>query len=124
MNFWESFWWFLCVYALFAFLYALYIVIGDVISDDRLNGWAKAAWIFFLAFLPFLTLLVYMVVRGKGMAQRSKDKAREAQKSTDEYIRSVASASPSDEISKAKALLDAGTISAEEFERIKRKAMV
>jgi hypothetical protein len=128
MNFWESFWnifwWFFCVYALFAFLYALFIVIGDVFRDDKLNGWLKAVWIFFLAFLPFITLLVYMVARGKGMTQRSMDRARESQKSTDAYIRSVASASPSEEISKAKALLDSGTISPEEFERIKSKVMV
>lgn len=128
MNFWDSFWsifwWFFCVYALFAFLYALFIVIGDVFRDDALNGWLKAVWIFFLAFVPFLTLLVYMIVRGKGMTQRSMDRAREAQKSTDAYIRSVATASPSEEISKAKALLDSGTISADEFERIKSKVMV
>lgn len=128
MNFWDSFWsifwWFFCVYALFAFLYALFIVIGDVFRDDALNGWLKAVWIFFLAFVPFLTLLVYMIVRGKGMTQRSMDRAREAQKSTDAYIRSVATASPSEEIAKAKALLDSGTISADEFERIKSKVMV
>jgi hypothetical protein len=123
-NFWNIFWWFFCVYALFAFLYALFIVIGDVFRDDKLNGWLKAVWIFFLAFLPFLTLLVYMIVRGKGMTQRSMERAREAQKSTDEYIRSVATASPSEEISKAKALLDSGTISTDEFERIKSKVMV
>jgi hypothetical protein len=123
-NFWNIFWWFFCVYALFAFLYALFIVIGDVFRDDKLNGWLKAVWIFFLAFLPFLTLLVYMIVRGKGMTQRSMERAREAQNSTDEYIRSVATASPSEEISKAKALLDSGTISSDEFERIKSKVMV
>lgn len=132
MNFWESFWnifwWFFCVYALFAFLYALFIVIGDVFRDDSLNGWLKAVWIFFLAFLPFLTLLVYMIARGKGMTQRSMERARQAQESTDAYIRNVAASgsasSPSGEISKAKALLDSGTISEAEFERIKSKVMV
>lgn len=132
MNFWESFWnifwWFFIVYALFAFLYALFIVIGDVFRDDSLNGWLKALWIVFLAFLPFLTLLVYMIARGKGMTQRSMERARQSQESTDAYIRSVAASgagsSPSEEISKAKALLDSGTISAAEFERIKSKVMV
>jgi hypothetical protein len=38
--------------------------------------------------------------------------------------RSVALASPSEEISKATALRDSGTISADEFERIKTKALV
>ncbi|MEO3933108.1 SHOCT domain-containing protein [Micrococcaceae bacterium Sec7.4] len=120
-NFWNIFWWFFIVYAIFAFLYALFIVIADLFRDQHLNGWWKAVWIFFLAFVPFLTLLVYMVARGKGMAERSMERARRDQSEADSYIRSVASASPSDEISKAKALLDSGTISADEFERIKTR---
>ena len=118
-NFWDIFWWFFVVYAFFAFLYALFIVIADVFRDKDLSGWWKAVWIVFLAFLPFLTLLVYMVARGKGMAQRSMERARRDQAEADSYIRSVASASPTEEIAKAKALLDAGTITPDEFQRIK-----
>jgi hypothetical protein len=118
-NFWDIFWWFFVVYAFFAFLYALFIVIADVFRDKDLNGWWKAVWIVFLAFVPFLTLLVYMVARGKGMAQRSMERARRDQAEADSYIRSVASASPTEEIAKAKALLDAGTITPDEFQRIK-----
>ena len=118
-NFWDIFWWFFVVYAFFAFLYALFIVIADLFRDHDLNGWWKAVWIVFLAFVPFLTLLVYMVARGKGMAQRSMERARRDQAEADSYIRSVASASPTEEIAKAKALLDAGTITPDEFQRIK-----
>ena len=120
-NFWDIFWWFFFVYAIFAFLYALFIVIADLFRDHQLSGWWKAVWIVFLAFLPFLTLLVYMVARGKGMTERSMERARRDQEAADSYIRSVATESPSEEISKAKALLDAGTISAEEFDRIKTR---
>ncbi|MET1066279.1 MAG: PLDc N-terminal domain-containing protein [Arthrobacter sp.] len=120
-NFWDIFWWFFIVYAFFAFLYALFIVIADLFRDHQLSGWWKAVWMIFLVFLPFLTLLVYMVARGKGMAQRSMERARHDQEAADTYIRQVATASPSEEISKAKALLDTGTISADEFERIKAR---
>ena len=121
-SFWDIFWWFFIVYAFFAFLYALFIVISDVFRDRDLNGWWKAVWIIFLAFVPFLTLLVYMVARGKGMAQRSMERAQRDQAEADSYIRSVASASPTEEIAKAKALMDAGTITPEEFQRIKARA--
>ncbi|MGP4032754.1 SHOCT domain-containing protein [Pseudarthrobacter sp. 1C304] len=125
MNFWESFWdifwWFFIFYALFAFLYALYMVIADLFRDHELSGWWKAVWIIFLAFVPFLTLLVYMVARGKGMAQRSMERARRDQAEADSYIRRVAAASPTEEIAKAKALMDSGTISPDEFERIKTR---
>lgn len=120
-NFWDIFWWFFLVYAFFAFLYALYLVIADVFRDQQLNGWWKAVWIVLLAFLPFLTLLVYMVARGKGMAGRSMARAQRDQDEADSYIRKVATASPTEEISKAKALLDAGTISPDEFQRIKTR---
>lgn len=120
-SFWEIFWWFFIFYALFAFLYALYMVIADLFRDHELSGWWKAVWIIFLAFVPFLTLLVYMVARGKGMAARTMERSRRDQAEADSYIRRVAAASPTEEIAKAKALLDAGTISPDEFQRIKTR---
>ena len=120
-NFWDIFWWFFVVYAIFAFLYALFIVIADLFRDRELSGWLKAVWIVFLAFVPFLTLLVYMIARGKGMAERSMERTRQDQEAADSYIRKVATASPTEEISKAKTLLDAGTISPDEFQRIKAR---
>lgn len=122
-NFWDIFWWFFIVYAIFAFLYALWLVIADLFRDHQLSGWWKAVWIVFLAFVPFLTLLVYMVARGKGMPERSMERARRDQEAADAYIRQVATASPTEEISKAKALLDSGTISPDEFQRIKTRVM-
>ena len=122
-NFWDIFWWFFVVYAIFAFLYALFIVIADLFRDHQLSGWWKAVWIIFLAFIPFLTLLVYMIARGKGMAERSMERARRDQEDADAYIRQLATASPTEEIAKAKALLDSGTISPDEFQRIKTRVM-
>ena len=123
-NFWEIFWWFFFVYAFIAFLWALFAVFGDLFRDDTLSGWWKVVWILFLVFVPFLGVLVYLIARGKGMAERSMERARARREATDAYIRSVASASPSEEISKATALRDSGTISADEYERIKSKVLI
>ena len=123
-NFWDFFWWFFCVYAFIAFLWALFAVFGDLFRDDKLSGWLKAVWILFLVFVPLLGVLVYVIARGKGMTERSMERARANREASDAYIRSVATASPSEEISKATALRDSGTISADEFERIKTKALV
>ena len=122
-NFWDIFWWFFIVYAIFAFLYALFLVIADLFRDHQLSGWWKAVWIIFLAFVPFVTLLVYMIARGKGLTERSMEHARRNQEQTDAYIRQAATASPTEEISKAKALLDSGTISPDEYQRIKTRVM-
>jgi hypothetical protein len=123
-NFWDIFWWFFLVYAFIAFLWALFAVIGDLFRDDTLSGWWKAVWVVFLVFVPLLGVLVYVIARGRGMTERSMERARANREAADAYIRSVAAASPSEEISKATALRDSGTISADEFERIKTKALV
>ncbi|WP_169582176.1 SHOCT domain-containing protein [Microbacterium thalassium] len=127
-GFWGSLgdiiWWFLWAFVFVAYLFALFAVIGDLFRDHELSGWWKAVWIIFLIFVPFLTLLVYLIARGNGMAKRGAAEARQIQAAQDAYIKSVASAaSPADEIAKAKALLDAGTITQAEYDAIKAKAL-
>ena len=123
-NFWDLIWWFLWAFVFIAYLFALFAIIGDLFRDHKLSGWWKAVWIIFLIFLPFLTALVYLIARGNGMAERSQKEARQVQAATDQYIRQTAgAASPSDEIAKAKALLDSGTITQQEYEAIKAKAL-
>jgi ABC-type multidrug transport system fused ATPase/permease subunit len=128
-NFWQIIWLFFWGFVLVAYLMTLFSIIADIFRDHTLNGWWKALWILFLVFLPFLTALVYVIARGRGMAERSQRDARQAQQATDDYIRGVAGsgggggASAADEIAKAKSLLDAGTISAEEFAHLKARAL-
>ena len=129
MNFWNSFWdviwWFLWAFVFIAYLMALFAIIGDLFRDQKLSGWWKAVWVIFLIFVPFITALIYLIARGKGMAERSQREAKQYQAATDAYIRQTAgpAASPSDEIAKAKALLDAGTISQQEYDQLKTKAL-
>jgi ABC-type multidrug transport system fused ATPase/permease subunit len=122
-NIWDVIWLFFWIFAFIAYLFALFAVIGDLFRDHQLNGWWKALWIIFLIFLPFLTVLVYLIARGRGMAERSQRQARQAQESADQYIKQVAGSSPADEIAKAKALLDAGTITPQEYDTIKARAL-
>ncbi|MGZ0710479.1 SHOCT domain-containing protein (plasmid) [Coraliomargarita sp. W4R53] len=126
-SFWDIIWWFLLVFVFMAYLFALFAVIGDLFRDHKLSGWWKAIWIVFLIFVPFLTLLIYLIARGNGMARRSAAAATDMKAAQDEYIKSVAAggsgSSPADEIGKAKGLLDAGTITQAEYDAIKTKAL-
>lgn len=122
-NVWSIIWFFFWSFAFISYLFALFAVVGDLFRDEALGGWGKALWIFCLVFVPFLTVLVYLVARGKGMAERSQRSAVQAQRAADEYIRGVAGSSPADEIAKAKALLDTGTITPDEYERLKGAAL-
>ena len=124
-SFWELFWWFFWVWVFIAYLMVLFSIVADLFRDHTMNGWLKAVWIIFLVFFPFITALVYLIARGRSIAERSGREARQLRTAQDDYIRSVAgaSASPTDEIAKAKALLDAGTIDQAEFDALKAKAM-
>ncbi|MFE4952377.1 SHOCT domain-containing protein [Leifsonia sp. NPDC056665] len=122
-NFWSVIWTFFWAFAFIAYLFALFAIIGDLFRDRALNGWWKALWIVFLLFVPFVTALVYLVARGDGMAERGQREASEAKRATDDYIRAVAAVSSADEVAKAKTLLDAGTISPDEFAQLKSRAL-
>lgn len=122
-SFWDLIWWFLWAFVFFAYLFALFAIISDLFRDHKLSGWWKAVWIVFLIFVPFLTALVYLITRGRGMAERSASQAKQIQQVQDDYIKQVAGSSPSDEIAKAKALLDAGTITPAEYDVIKAKVL-
>ena len=122
-SFWDVIWWFFWVYVFIAYLMVLFSIIADIFRDHTLNGWAKALWVILLVFFPFLGALVYLIARGRGMAERSGRAQQQARSETDNYIRTVASTSSADEIAKAKALLDAGTITQSEFDLLKSKAV-
>ncbi|MET0672309.1 MAG: SHOCT domain-containing protein [Microbacterium pygmaeum] len=130
-GFWGSFgdiiWWFLWMFVFIAYLFVLFAIISDLFRDHKLNGWFKALWIIFLLFLPFLTALVYLIARGRGMGERSQAQAKQLQAAQAEYIKSVtggaAGTSPTEEIAKAKSLLDTGAITQAEFDSLKAKAL-
>jgi hypothetical protein len=122
-SFWDLIWWFLVAFVFIAYLFALFAIIGDLFRDHKLNGWFKALWIIFLIFVPFLTVLIYLIARGRGMAERSAAQAKQFRAAQDDYIKSVAGASPTEEIAKAKSLLDSGAITQAEFDHIKTKAL-
>jgi ABC-type multidrug transport system fused ATPase/permease subunit len=122
-NFWDIIWFFFWSFAFISYLFALFAIVADLFRDRTLNGWWKALWIVFLVFVPFLTALVYLIARGRGMAERSQRQAQETQSRADDYIRTVAGPSSADEIAKAKALLDAGTITSDEYAVLKSRAL-
>ncbi|UOE43320.1 SHOCT domain-containing protein [Agromyces larvae] len=123
MNVWDWFWWMFWVFVYAAYLCVIIFIIIDIFRDRSLNGWWKALWLLFLLFVPFLTGLVYLIARGGGLSQRW---ARQQVEYPDEDVAAIRSQSfqnPADEIAKAAALRDAGTITPGEFEAIKAKAL-
>ena len=124
-SFWDFFWFIISFFLLMAYLMVLFQIIGDLFRDKGVSGGMKAVWVFFLIFLPILTSLIYLIARGQGMTERNVKAAQAAQADTENYIRSVSAGggSPADEIARAKALLDDGSINQQEFDSLKAKAL-
>jgi ABC-type multidrug transport system fused ATPase/permease subunit len=107
---------------LVTYLIVLFQIVVDLFRDSELGGGSKVLWMIGLMFLPILTAVIYIIARGRGMADRQRASMQRAKSDTDAYIREVAGKSPVEQIADAKALLDAGTINADEFAKLKAKA--
>jgi magnesium-transporting ATPase (P-type) len=125
MSFWDVVWFILITYAFVAYLMMLFSIVMDLFHDRDTSGFAKAIWFLALLLVPFLSALVYVIVRGKGMAERSTSSYQAAEKQKEAYIKEVAAtATPADQIAKARVMLDEGTISQSEFDTLKTKVLV
>lgn len=120
----DTLWTLVYIFFMIIFFMIFFMVILDLFSDHTLNGWAKAIWIIFLIIFPPITVLVYLIARGRSMGERRQAQMAAAQEAQKAYIQSaVGSVSPADQIASAKALLDAGTITQAEFDSLKTKAL-
>jgi hypothetical protein len=126
VSFIDIFWSMLWFYFLFIWIMILFHILSDLFRDHSLSGVTKTLWVLFLVFLPFVAALVYMFSRGQGMAERAAAHQQRAQEQFAGYVRDVAgngAAAPTEQIARAKELLDAGTIDQSEFDRLKAKAL-
>ncbi len=125
MSFWEFLWLIFISYIFIAYLMLIFSIIADLFRDRSLGGFAKFFWIFFIIIAPFLSVLIYLIARGKSMSERQMASAQAARAQQDSYIRSVAgtSGTAADQIASAKALLDSGAITQAEYEALKTKAL-
>ena len=125
MSFWDIVWFIIISFAFVSYLMALWWILGDLFQDSDMSGWAKAIWIVVLLFFPFLSVFIYLVTRGRKMAERSAQHAEARRQHQEAYIKEVAGqkSTPVDEITKAQALLDAHVISQDEFDKLKANAL-
>ena len=106
-------------FAVFMFVlwfWLLIIVIGDLFRRHDISGWAKV-WVIALIVFPYLAIFVYMITQSRGMAERSSQQTQQAR----EELRRAAGFSVADEIEKLDRLKKSGSITAQEFARLRAK---
>ena len=118
----EFLWAMIVFFAWIAWIWIAITCFIDIFRRHDIGGWHKAAWIVFIIVIPFLGVLVYLIAQHDAMRERSVKQAQAQQAAFDRYVKETAGGSAA-EIAKAKELLDAGTITQEEFDSIKAKAL-
>lgn len=119
-------WSMLAFFFFFVMIMILVQVLMDLFRDTSESGIAKALWVFFLIMFTPLAILLYLIIRGSGMAERNMAAQVKAQEQFNAYVKQTATAgggTAADQILKAKELLDAGAIDQAEFDRLKATAL-
>lgn len=110
------------VLAIFVFVlwfWLLITVIGDLFRRHDISGWGKAIWVIVLILFPYLGVFIYLISQSRGMAERNSQRAQQAR----DELRQVVGFSAADEIEKLERLKNAGTISSEEYTRLRARVM-
>ena len=124
-SFSDFFWLLLWAFVFTCYLIVLFQVFGDLFHDRDLSGWWKAVWIIFLIIAPFLSVLIYVIARGTGMAERRQESLGGGRRDEEVYVPPPVMKidNPAGQIATAQQLLDSGTISQTEFDQLKQKAL-
>ncbi|RKR30120.1 PLDc N-terminal domain-containing protein [Arthrobacter oryzae] len=123
MGFWDVIWLMFSVVMFAAYLMVLFLVLRDLFSDSQRPGWVKALWLLAVLLFPLLGCLAYMLFYGQQMTARQSVRQDARGDDMAEYVRRTASANPAEQIAAAKKLLDEGTITADEFQMLKARAL-
>ncbi|MGH2594754.1 MAG: PLDc N-terminal domain-containing protein [Actinomycetota bacterium] len=101
------------------FIWMFIAVFADIFRRNDISGGVKAGWIILIVILPFLGILIYMIERPK-----MTDQDRQMLEAAQEQQRRVVGYSTAEEIGKLAKLRDEGSITTEEYEEQKKRALM
>jgi hypothetical protein len=110
------------VFSIFIFVlwfWLLITVFGDLFRRRDISGWAKVIWVIALIIFPYLGVFIYLISQHRGMTERQQQRTQQAR----DELRQVVGYSVADEIEKLERLKNSGTISGEEYARLRTRAV-
>ena len=120
----EVVWTMLVFFAFVVWIWILFTVLADIFRRHDTSAFSKLLWILVVIIIPYFGVFIYLIAEHDGMTERTISQQKAAQSQFDSYVQSVAAqGDPTEQISKAKQLLDSGTITQAEFDQIKQKAL-
>src|SRR5215510_9928420 len=107
----------LAIFMFVVWFWLLIIVFSDLFRRHDVSGWVKAIWVIALIVFPYIGIFAYMITQSRGMAERSSQQAQQVR----DELRRVAGFSVADEIEKLDRLKKSGSITDQEFTRLRAK---
>ena len=107
----------LAIFVFIVWFWLLITVAADLFRRHDISGWIKAIWVIALIVFPYLAVLAYLIFQGKGMAERNVQQSQQVR----EELRRIVGFSAADEIDKLDRLKKAGSISDDEFNRLRAR---
>jgi hypothetical protein len=105
------------VFAFVVWFWLLIVIYGDLFRRHDISGLGKALWVLALFLTSYLGIFAYLITQGGRMAQRNAEQAQHAR----DELRRVVGYSVADEITKLDQLKKAGSITDDEFKRLRAK---
>src|SRR5262247_4311255 len=107
----------IAVFAFVVWFWLLIVIYGDLFRRHDISGWGKALWVIALVLFSYLGIFAYLITQGRGMAERNAQQAQQAR----EDLRRVVGHSVADEITKLDQLKKSGSITDDEFQRLRAR---
>jgi hypothetical protein len=105
------------IFVFVVWFWLLIVIYGDLFRRHDISGLGKALWVIGLVLTSYIGIFAYLITQGHGMAERN---AQQVQQARDE-LRRVVGYSVADEITKLDQLHKAGSITDDEFKRLRAK---
>jgi cbb3-type cytochrome oxidase subunit 3 len=108
------------VFTIFMFIlwfWLLIVATGDLFRRHDVSGFAKVLWVIAFILFSYLGVFAYFLTQGRGMAERNQARAREDR----EELRRIVGFSAADEITKLDNLKASGSITEQEYGRLRAK---
>ena len=109
----------LSIFIFVLWFWLLITVFSDLFRRHDISGWTKAIWVIALIIFPYLGVLIYLIFQHRGMAERQSQRVQQARDDMRHFI----GYSVADELQKLEQLKNSGTLSNEEYTRLRAKAV-
>jgi len=111
--------WCLWVFLFVVWFWLLIAIFADLFRRHDIGGFAKTMWIIFVIVVPFLGIFIYLITQSKGMGERNLERAQAQQ----EQLRQMVGTSSADELMKLDQLKASGSITDDEYQRMRAKVV-